>query len=173
MPEWKPTIPLPGKDTPLVYIFRDAEGAPLYIGRTDNLHLRVRAHRDTAWFAEVAALDWEVCASRAESVQREREYIARHTPPYNVKVHPKQPKPRPPAKLRPVPLGAPNDRLSVSDVAALCGISRPAVLTAIKQGRLVAEKVSTPFQRGGWVWEVRRAEAERFRDLDTKQRRKG
>lgn len=43
--------------------------------------------------------------------------------------------------------------LSVSEVAALRGVTRPAVLGAIREGRLAATRV-------GFLWVVRRADAE-------------
>lgn len=51
--------------------------------------------------------------------------------------------------------------LSVSEVAALLGVTRPAVLTAIREGRLPAER------SGGvgvsWVWAIRASDAAAWR----------
>lgn len=47
--------------------------------------------------------------------------------------------------------------LSVSEVATMRGVTRPAVLGAIRDGRLAAERLGVGVR---WVWAIRAADAE-------------
>jgi DNA polymerase III subunit epsilon len=74
-----------------VYIFRDAQGAPLYIGVSRSLRSRVRtyftASEQRSRMAEMvgiaASVTPIVCATDLEARVREIRLIAQHRPPYN------------------------------------------------------------------------------------------
>ena len=83
---------LPGK--PGVYLFKDGQGTPLYIGKADNLHARVRQYlqggdgRFMIPFLVEEAQDIEVIltASTKEALLLERSLIKRRLPRYNVQL---------------------------------------------------------------------------------------
>jgi DNA polymerase-3 subunit epsilon len=76
---------------PGVYIFRDARGRPLYVGRSRSLRSRVRnyfvASESRTRMAEMVTIaervDAVVCATPLESEVRELRLIAEHKPRYN------------------------------------------------------------------------------------------
>lgn len=76
---------------PGVYIFRDARGRPLYIGRSRNVRSRVRqyfvASESRARMAEMVGIaesvDAIACAHPLEAEVRELRLIAEHKPRYN------------------------------------------------------------------------------------------
>jgi DNA polymerase-3 subunit epsilon len=78
-------------DGPGVYIFRDAGGRPLYIGRSRHLRARVRqyfvASEPRSRMAEMVAIAESVeavaCAHPLEAEVRELRLIAEHKPRYN------------------------------------------------------------------------------------------
>ncbi len=80
-------------DGPGVYIFRDAQGRPLYIGRSRHLRARVRqyflASEPRTRMAEMVAIAEAVeavsCAHPLEAEVRELRLIAEHKPRYNRK----------------------------------------------------------------------------------------
>ena len=77
--------------SPGVYMFRDARGAVLYVGKSVNLRVRVRqyftASEMRTRMAEMVALaeqvDPVVCATELEAEVRELRLIAEHRPRYN------------------------------------------------------------------------------------------
>ncbi len=77
--------------SPGVYIFRDAHGRPLYVGKSRNLRSRVRnyfvASESRTRMAEMVVLsekvDAIVCATALEAEVRELRLIAEHKPRYN------------------------------------------------------------------------------------------
>ena len=95
-----------------VYLFRDAEGAVLYVGKAKNLRARVRQYlagqdeRTMVRFLVAQAHDVEIVLTDSEkdALLLENTLIKRHTPRYNVKlrddknflhlrIHPKSPWP--------------------------------------------------------------------------------
>ena len=76
---------------PGVYLFRDAEGRVLYVGKSTNLRGRVRqyftASESRTRMAEMVALaervDPVVCSTGLEAEVRELRLIAEHSPRYN------------------------------------------------------------------------------------------
>ena len=78
-------------ELPGVYIFRDAQGRPLYVGKSRNLRSRVRtyftASETRPRMSEMVGLadrvDPIVCATDLEAQVRELRLIAEHRPPYN------------------------------------------------------------------------------------------
>jgi DNA polymerase III subunit epsilon len=75
---------------PGVYLFRDAAGRILYIGKAKDLRARVRSYfsgdqraKVADLLRELAAIDHQVCASELEASVREVRLIRRHRPRYN------------------------------------------------------------------------------------------
>ena len=75
-----------------VYIFRDAAGTPLYVGKAASLRERVAQHftgasrvtrLDDGLLARVAYVEHEVTATELGALLREAELIEAHRPPYN------------------------------------------------------------------------------------------
>lgn len=80
-------------DAPGVYVFRDAAGAPLYVGKALHLRRRLRAHfAPRRWLglradiARVADVEWQVVGSELEALLREAEWIRDLAPTANVQV---------------------------------------------------------------------------------------
>jgi DNA polymerase III subunit epsilon len=81
--------PLPAK--PGVYLFRDAQGRPLYVGKSRDIRSRVRSYftagETRSRMAEMVGLaervDPVVCAHDLEAQVRELRMIAEHKPRYN------------------------------------------------------------------------------------------
>ena len=76
--------------TPGVYLMKDARGAPLYIGKADNLRRRTRDHflQRQAFHARQALellerIDVVETGSEFAALLLENRLIARHRPPYN------------------------------------------------------------------------------------------
>ena len=79
--------------SPGVYVFRDAAGRALYVGKTVSLQRRVRAHFTTShsfvrqradMLPRIDRVDWEVTGSELRALLREAELIAELAPVYNV-----------------------------------------------------------------------------------------
>lgn len=79
--------------SPGVYIFRDAAGRPLYVGKSTSLQRRVRSHfTDSAGFVrrrdgmleQIDAIEWEPTGSELRALVREAELITSLSPIYNV-----------------------------------------------------------------------------------------
>jgi DNA polymerase-3 subunit epsilon len=73
---------------PGVYIFRNAEGQPLYVGKSVDIRARARAHfrpssPDTGWIAQVETVDWEETASEVGALLTEHRLIKQLRPPGN------------------------------------------------------------------------------------------
>jgi DNA polymerase III subunit epsilon len=84
----KLTVGLPR--SPGVYLFRDAAGRVLHVGRASNLRAQVRAYfsgaarRDMpALLREVRHIDHEVCTSPLEAAVREVRLLHQSQPPHN------------------------------------------------------------------------------------------
>lgn len=78
-----------------VYIFRDASGNPLYIGKARSLRSRVRAHfhagrpldaRTMTMLDRVATIDYLTTGSEVEALILESNLIKEHHPEYNLKL---------------------------------------------------------------------------------------
>jgi len=81
--------------SPGVYVFRDFDAAPLYVGKAVNLRRRLRSHfAPGRWralkpaMARVAAAQWQEVGSELEALLREAEWIDRLQPAINVQVGP-------------------------------------------------------------------------------------
>jgi hypothetical protein len=79
--------------TPGVYVFRDAGGRALYVGKATNLRRRLGAHFALRrWralgpeMARVAAVEWEEAGSEVEALVREAALIRALQPAANVQI---------------------------------------------------------------------------------------
>jgi DNA polymerase III subunit epsilon len=75
---------------PGVYLFRDAAGRVLYVGKAKDLRARVRSYfsgdgrvKIADLLRELAAIDHQPCATELEASVREVRLIQRHRPRYN------------------------------------------------------------------------------------------
>jgi DNA polymerase III subunit epsilon len=75
---------------PGVYLFRDAAGRVLYVGKAKDLRTRVRSYfsgdgrvKVADLLRELAAIDHQPCATELEANVREVRLIQRHRPRYN------------------------------------------------------------------------------------------
>ncbi len=77
--------------TPGVYVLKDGDDRPLYVGKAVNLRRRLRAHfADRRWkaikpaFARTADAEWQEVGSDLEALLREAALIDELKPPVNV-----------------------------------------------------------------------------------------
>ncbi len=70
-----------------VYRFYDADGVPLYVGRTGNLQSRVHTHKLKKWWGDVATLETEVFSDAEEAGEAEKTQIRRLQPVYNIQMN--------------------------------------------------------------------------------------
>lgn len=81
-------------DLPGVYIFKDADGRPIYIGKASSLRTRVSSYfqsgtkdpKTEAMLASAVSLDFHVAESEIEALLLEAEMIKRFKPRYNVEL---------------------------------------------------------------------------------------
>lgn len=73
-----------------VYTMRTVDGTVLYVGCSSRPFQRVYDHGKKDWFAQVATTTYEHFNSRALAHDAEREAIAEHQPPHNLRpgIHP-------------------------------------------------------------------------------------
>jgi len=78
-------------DKPGIYIFRDAAGKPLYVGKAKSLRKRVASYRRRAddlrletMVQEAAQVEFVLTGSEAEALLLENNWIKKHKPRYNV-----------------------------------------------------------------------------------------
>ncbi|WP_431477910.1 endonuclease [Massilia eburnea] len=75
---------------PGVYIFRDASGKPVYIGKSVNIRTRVLSHMRTAeemqMLARAASIDFERSGGEIGALLREAELVRQHQPVFNSKL---------------------------------------------------------------------------------------
>jgi DNA polymerase-3 subunit epsilon len=77
-------------EEPGVYIFRNAEGQPLYVGKSVSIRSRAKAHflpssPDTGWVAQAEIADHVETASELGALLTERRLIRELKPPGNVR----------------------------------------------------------------------------------------
>ncbi len=78
-------------DSPGIYVFRDAGGVPLYVGKAKSLRKRVPSYlgrdlepRLTAMVEIAASVECVATASESAALMLENNWIKRHRPRYNV-----------------------------------------------------------------------------------------
>ena len=80
-------------EQPGIYIFRDREGTPLYVGKANSLRKRATSYlkpdlelRLANMMAEARALDFLVAGSQAEALLLENNWIKKRQPRYNIRL---------------------------------------------------------------------------------------
>src|SRR3954452_22182405 len=73
---------------PGVYIFRNPEGQPLYVGKSVDIRSRAKAHfrpssPDTGWVTQAETVDWEETHSEVGALLLEHKLIKQLRPPGN------------------------------------------------------------------------------------------
>ncbi|MHB8175772.1 MAG: excinuclease ABC subunit UvrC [Thermoleophilia bacterium] len=80
-------------DRPGIYVFRDADGVPLYVGKAISLRKRVRSYfrqggppdeRIRRMLKRMRDFDFVVTANETEALLLESNFIKHHHPPYNI-----------------------------------------------------------------------------------------
>ncbi len=80
-------------DAPGVYLFKDAKGKVLYVGKAKSIRKRVAGHfskgnprgtRDMT--GEIAEIDFVVTQTEAEALLAEQNFIKRHRPRFNIRL---------------------------------------------------------------------------------------
>lgn len=77
--------------TPGVYFFKDASGTTIYIGKAQNLKMRLSSYfypdadpKKGAMLREATSIDWQELDSEIEALLKESELIKKYRPKYNV-----------------------------------------------------------------------------------------
>jgi excinuclease ABC subunit C len=80
-------------DSPGVYLFKDAGGRALYVGKAKSIRKRVASHftsRATRtaeeFLSKVESIDFVATANEAEALLAEQNFIKQHRPPYNIRL---------------------------------------------------------------------------------------
>ena len=77
-------------NTPGVYLFADAGGRVLYVGKAKSIRKRVASHftgRGSAdLMSRVARVDFVGTANEAEALLAEQNFIKQHRPPFNIRL---------------------------------------------------------------------------------------
>jgi excinuclease ABC subunit C len=80
-------------DSPGVYLFKDAGGRALYVGKAKSIRKRVASHftsRATRtadeFLSRVESIDFVATANEAEALLAEQNFIKQHRPPYNIRL---------------------------------------------------------------------------------------
>ncbi|HUB76105.1 MAG TPA: GIY-YIG nuclease family protein, partial [Solirubrobacteraceae bacterium] len=77
-------------DQPGVYLFRDAGGRVIYVGKAISIRKRVASHfgagGNAAMTAEVASIDSVVVESEAEALLAEQAFIKQYRPRFNIRL---------------------------------------------------------------------------------------
>ena len=80
-------------DQPGVYLFRDAEGRVIYVGKAKSIRKRVASHfsnpstyGSTDLPANIDAIEYVVTATEAEALLAEQEFIKRYRPRFNIRL---------------------------------------------------------------------------------------
>ena len=78
-------------DQPGVYLFRDRDGAVLYVGKARSIRKRVGGHfsgktRTPSMIGRVASIEFLVTETEAEALLAEQQFIKRHRPTFNIRL---------------------------------------------------------------------------------------
>jgi excinuclease ABC subunit C len=80
-------------DQPGVYLFRDARGRVIYVGKAKSLRKRVASHfssptqyGSTQLPREIESIEYIVVVTEAEALLAEQEFIRRHKPRFNIRL---------------------------------------------------------------------------------------
>jgi excinuclease ABC subunit C len=80
-------------DQPGVYIFKDARGGVMYVGKATSIRKRVAGHFSRTssrggaeMIAQIAQIDFLVTETEAEALLAEQQFIKRHRPRFNIRL---------------------------------------------------------------------------------------
>ena len=80
-------------DAPGVYLFRDADGRVLYVGKANSIRKRVGSHfsgktarGSLEFLSKVDSFEFIVTANEAEALLAEQRFIKQHRPPFNIRL---------------------------------------------------------------------------------------
>jgi excinuclease ABC subunit C len=81
-------------DSPGVYLFKDADGRTLYVGKAKSIRKRVASHFTSnpptrtaeEFLSKVDSIDFVATANEAEALLAEQNFIKQHRPPYNIRL---------------------------------------------------------------------------------------
>jgi excinuclease ABC subunit C len=76
-------------DAPGVYLFHDAQGAVIYVGKARSIRKRVSSHfsgGETQLTSRVDRIDFLVTGNEAEALLAEQNFIKRHRPRFNIRL---------------------------------------------------------------------------------------
>jgi excinuclease ABC subunit C len=82
-------------DSPGVYVFRDSEGKPLYVGKAKSLRSRLASYfhgpaggdsKTVSMLEEADSVDWTVASSDSEAILLEYNLIQEHHPRFNIRL---------------------------------------------------------------------------------------
>ncbi|WP_426171045.1 hypothetical protein [Pseudoduganella sp. R-34] len=114
---------------PGIYIFRDAAGKPVYIGKSVNIRTRVLSHMRTTeemqMLARAATIDFERTGGEIGALLRESELVKRHQPVFNSKL-------RRLREMCSISMGGRPSRDRLCTGSGLCA-GRPAIWTVWQQ----------------------------------------
>lgn len=75
-----------------VYILRDADQIPLYVGQSTTSAYRLSQHRRRDWWPQVAHIELRRCSNKEQMDTLERELIVALDPEHNIAHKPEEPK---------------------------------------------------------------------------------
>jgi excinuclease ABC subunit C len=80
-------------ESPGVYLFKDADGRALYVGKAKSIRKRVASHftskatrQAEEFLAKVESIDFVATANEAEALLAEQNFIKQHRPSYNIRL---------------------------------------------------------------------------------------
>jgi excinuclease ABC subunit C len=80
-------------DAPGVYLFKDAHGRALYVGKAKSIRKRVGSHFSgrsargaDEMLARVESIDFVATANESEALLAEQRFIKQHRPPFNIRL---------------------------------------------------------------------------------------
>jgi len=80
-------------DAPGVYLFKDAHGRALYVGKAKSIRKRVASHFSARsvrgadeMLARVETIDFVATANESEALLAEQRFIKQHRPPFNIRL---------------------------------------------------------------------------------------
>jgi excinuclease ABC subunit C len=79
-------------DQPGVYLFKDADGGVLYVGKASSVRKRVASHFSgphrggLSFIDQVGSIDFLVTENEAEALLAEQQFIKRHRPRFNIRL---------------------------------------------------------------------------------------
>ena len=82
-------------DSPGIYVFKDASGTSIYVGKAKSLRNRLATyfqcptganHKTASMLEEAETVEWTVASSEAEAILLEYNLIQEHRPRYNIRL---------------------------------------------------------------------------------------